>query len=66
MIKNKKILISGAGIGGTTLAYWLKKRGFSPKIVEKFSHQRTGGYKLTLRKNKNIWAVAKTLAVKPL
>lgn len=39
-----KILISGAGIAGPTLAYWLAQYGFSPTIVERSPHLRTGGY----------------------
>jgi 2-polyprenyl-6-methoxyphenol hydroxylase-like FAD-dependent oxidoreductase len=39
-----KILISGAGIGGPTLAYWLGRYGFEPTIVEKAPRLRTGGY----------------------
>ena len=41
---NKNILISGAGIAGTTLAYWLKKFGFNPTIVEHAPQLRAGGY----------------------
>lgn len=48
-MKNKKVLISGAGIAGFTLAYWLEKRGFSPTIVEKASEMRRGGYKVDVR-----------------
>ncbi|MBX9744889.1 MAG: FAD-dependent monooxygenase, partial [Chlamydiales bacterium] len=49
MMKEKKILISGAGIAGFTLAYWLKQRGFSPTIIEKHPHVRGGGYKVDVR-----------------
>lgn len=45
----KKILISGAGVAGLTLAYWLKQYGFSPTIVEKSPALRTGGYKIDIR-----------------
>jgi 2-polyprenyl-6-methoxyphenol hydroxylase-like FAD-dependent oxidoreductase len=48
-MKNKNILISGAGIAGLTLAYWLKKYGFVPTIVEKHPTLRTEGYKLDIR-----------------
>lgn len=48
-MKDKRILISGAGIAGFTLAYWLKKRGFSPTIIEKHPHARGGGYKVDVR-----------------
>jgi 2-polyprenyl-6-methoxyphenol hydroxylase-like FAD-dependent oxidoreductase len=41
---NKDILISGAGIAGLTLAYWLRKFGFNPTIVEHSPHLREGGY----------------------
>lgn len=39
-----KVLISGAGIAGPTLAYWLAKHGFKPTIVESSPQLRTGGY----------------------
>jgi len=38
------ILISGAGIAGPTLAYWLAKQGFTPTLVETAPTLRTGGY----------------------
>lgn len=41
---NKNILISGAGIAGVTLAYWLRKFGFNPVIVERAPELRKGGY----------------------
>jgi len=39
-----RILISGAGIAGPTLAYWLLRDGFTPTLVESAPHLRTGGY----------------------
>ena len=39
-----KILISGAGIAGPTLAYWLVHYGIEPTIVEAASQLRKGGY----------------------
>jgi 2-polyprenyl-6-methoxyphenol hydroxylase-like FAD-dependent oxidoreductase len=39
-----KILISGAGIAGPTLAYWLARAGFTPVLVEKAPRLRSGGY----------------------
>lgn len=39
-----KILISGAGIAGPTLAYWLTHHGLEATIVEKSPQLRTGGY----------------------
>jgi 2-polyprenyl-6-methoxyphenol hydroxylase-like FAD-dependent oxidoreductase len=41
---NKNILISGAGIAGLTLAYWLKQFGFHPTIVETSPKLREGAY----------------------
>ena len=41
-----KILISGAGIAGPTLAYWLLRYGFTPTLVESAPHLRTAGYVL--------------------
>jgi 2-polyprenyl-6-methoxyphenol hydroxylase-like FAD-dependent oxidoreductase len=38
------ILISGAGIAGPALAYWLKAAGFEPTIVERAGELRSGGY----------------------
>lgn len=49
IMKDKRILISGAGIAGFTLAYWLKQRGFSPTIIEKHPYVRGGGYKVDVR-----------------
>jgi 2-polyprenyl-6-methoxyphenol hydroxylase-like FAD-dependent oxidoreductase len=39
-----RVLISGAGIAGPTLAYWLARYGMTPTIVEKAPALRTGGY----------------------
>lgn len=39
-----KILISGAGIAGPTLAYWLTHYGLTPTLVETSFTLRTGGY----------------------
>lgn len=49
-LKNKKILISGGGIGGMTLAYWLKQYGFSPVIVESAPEFKHVGYLLAINK----------------
>jgi 2-polyprenyl-6-methoxyphenol hydroxylase-like FAD-dependent oxidoreductase len=48
-MKNKRILISGAGVAGLTLAYWLKQYGFVPTLIEKHPILRTGGYKIDIR-----------------
>jgi 2-polyprenyl-6-methoxyphenol hydroxylase-like FAD-dependent oxidoreductase len=41
---NKTVLISGMGIAGPTLAYWLMEYGFTPTLVERASRLRTSGY----------------------
>ena len=40
------VLISGAGIAGATLAYWLLEHGWTPTIVERAPAFREGGYVL--------------------
>ena len=39
-----RVLISGAGIAGPTLAYWLNHYGIESTIVERAAKLRTGGY----------------------
>ncbi len=43
-MSKRTVLISGAGIAGPTLAYWLAAGGFSPTLVEHAPALRTGGY----------------------
>jgi 2-polyprenyl-6-methoxyphenol hydroxylase-like FAD-dependent oxidoreductase len=43
-MRNRKVLVSGAGIAGPTLAYWLSRQGFEPTLVERAPALRTGGY----------------------
>ena len=40
----KAVLISGAGIAGPTLAFWLRAAGFQPTLIERAPELRTGGY----------------------
>ena len=40
----RTVLISGAGIGGPTLAFWLKTAGFEPTLIERAPALRTGGF----------------------
>ena len=42
--QRKKVLISGAGIAGPTLAWWLHRFGFEPSIIEMAPRFRTSGY----------------------
>lgn len=39
-----KIAINGCGIGGPTLAWWLRKYGFEPVLFEKAPALRSGGH----------------------
>ncbi len=43
-MNHKTVLISGAGIGGPTLAFWLKAAGFEPTLIELAPALRTSGY----------------------
>jgi 2-polyprenyl-6-methoxyphenol hydroxylase-like FAD-dependent oxidoreductase len=40
----KTVLISGLGIAGPTLAFWLRAAGFEPTLIEHSPALRTGGY----------------------
>jgi 2-polyprenyl-6-methoxyphenol hydroxylase-like FAD-dependent oxidoreductase len=44
-----RVLISGAGIAGLTVAYWLRRYGFASTIVERAPSLLTGGYKIDVR-----------------
>jgi 2-polyprenyl-6-methoxyphenol hydroxylase-like FAD-dependent oxidoreductase len=48
-MKNNDILISGAGIAGPALAFWLRRYGFNPTIAERAPELRPGGYKVDIR-----------------
>ena len=39
----RNVLISGAGIAGPTLAFWLKAAGFEPTLIERAPTLRNGG-----------------------
>ncbi|UDL90985.1 FAD-dependent monooxygenase [Mesorhizobium sp. PAMC28654] len=43
------MLISGAGIAGPTLAYWLARHGFSPTVVERSGAVRSSGSPVDVR-----------------
>jgi 2-polyprenyl-6-methoxyphenol hydroxylase-like FAD-dependent oxidoreductase len=49
IMKNTTVLISGAGVAGITLAYWLRRNGFVPTVVERADSIRDGGYKIDIR-----------------
>ncbi len=39
----KNILVSGAGVAGIALAYWLKRGGHKVTIIERFPQLRAAG-----------------------
>ncbi|WP_245762372.1 FAD-dependent oxidoreductase [Mycetocola miduiensis] len=39
-----KVLVVGGGIAGPTLAYWLKRSGHEPTLIERSPALREGGY----------------------
>lgn len=41
---NSQILITGAGIAGQALAFWLRRYGFTPTLIEQAPRFRDGGY----------------------
>ena len=43
-MSNRTVLISGAGIAGPTLAFWLQGAGFMPTLIERAPALRSGGY----------------------
>jgi 2-polyprenyl-6-methoxyphenol hydroxylase-like FAD-dependent oxidoreductase len=43
------VLISGASVGGPALAYWLRRYGFEPTVVERAPAVREGGQAIDLR-----------------
>src|SRR5262249_48502836 len=43
------VLISGAGVAGPTVAYWLARHGFRPTVVERAAGLRTSGSPVDVR-----------------
>lgn len=44
----KRVLISGGGIAGLSLAIQLRKKGWQPEVIEKADQPRTGGYSMDI------------------
>lgn len=53
-----KVAISGAGVAGPALAYWLHRTGHQPTLIERAPHFRTGGYVI------DFWGVGYRVAEK--
>ncbi|MGW0843413.1 FAD-dependent monooxygenase [Streptomyces sp. NPDC002787] len=45
----REVLISGAGVAGPALAFWLNRYGFAVTVVEKAGALRGGGYPVDVR-----------------
>jgi 2-polyprenyl-6-methoxyphenol hydroxylase-like FAD-dependent oxidoreductase len=45
----RTVLISGASVAGPALAYWLRRYGFKPTIVERAPAPRSGGQAIDVR-----------------
>jgi 2-polyprenyl-6-methoxyphenol hydroxylase-like FAD-dependent oxidoreductase len=48
-MKSQSVLISGMGVAGLTLAYFLKQYGFTPILIERAANLRIGGFKVDIR-----------------
>ena len=48
-MRSRDVLISGAGIAGPALAYWLREYGFSATVVERAAAPRPGGQAVDMR-----------------
>lgn len=51
------VLISGIGIAGPALAYWLRRHGYRPTLIEHAPLPRTGGYVI------DFWGLGYEIAV---
>jgi 2-polyprenyl-6-methoxyphenol hydroxylase-like FAD-dependent oxidoreductase len=43
-MQKQSVLISGIGVAGPKLAFWLKSAGFEPTLIERAPALLTGGY----------------------
>ncbi|MEO3810817.1 FAD-dependent monooxygenase [Sphaerisporangium sp. B11E5] len=48
-MRSKSVLVSGAGIAGPALAFWLRRYGFAVTVVERAPGVRAGGHAVDLR-----------------
>ena len=49
MKKDINVLVSGAGVAGLSVAYWLARYGFKVTVVERASQLRPGGQAVDVR-----------------
>src|ERR1700761_4744608 len=45
----RSVLISGAGVAGPALAFWLARNGFRPTVVERAQGRRSSGNPVDVR-----------------
>jgi 2-polyprenyl-6-methoxyphenol hydroxylase-like FAD-dependent oxidoreductase len=48
-VENRNVLISGGGVAGMTLAYWLRRYGLRPTVLERARAMRDGGQAVDIR-----------------
>jgi 2-polyprenyl-6-methoxyphenol hydroxylase-like FAD-dependent oxidoreductase len=60
----QRVLISGGGIAGLTLAYWLHHHGLQPTIIEQAPHLRPEGYAIDFAGSG--WDVAERMDLIPV
>lgn len=49
IVQSRTVLVSGGGIAGATLAYWLARYGFAPTVVERAADLRSSGSPVDVR-----------------
>ncbi|NUT47733.1 MAG: FAD-dependent oxidoreductase [Saccharothrix sp.] len=59
-MSNGRVLISGAGVAGPTLAYWLARHGFEPTVVEIAPALRGGGAAVDFRGDTHLAVLSRT------
>jgi 2-polyprenyl-6-methoxyphenol hydroxylase-like FAD-dependent oxidoreductase len=58
-VDQANILISGASVAGPALAFWLRRHGFNPTVVERAPQLRGGGYAVDFRGSAHLAVLAK-------
>ncbi len=59
MTNTKNVLISGASVAGPALAYWLRRFGFNPTVVERATTLRDGGNAVDFRGHAHLTVLRK-------
>ena len=48
-MSERTVLVAGAGIAGPTLAFWLRRHGLRPVVLERAEGLRLGGQNIDIR-----------------